>query len=626
MAFACGLEGSEPGNESAFEAMVMEVLTKVADEGVAQERLEAVLHQLELSQREISGDSYPYGLQIILASLSPAIHGGDPVALIDLEPVLKKLRQRIEDPEYFRSLVKRLLLDNPHRVTLTLKPDHAFEQVRERLTRERLQRIQQALGAVERQQLVMQAEALKQRQLHKDDESILPKVGISDVPLDIRFPKPERASCENMVTTYAQGTNGLVYQQIVVELPALDDEMLSLLPVYTSVVTELGVGARDYLAMQNWQSEVTGGIHAFTSVKSRLEDLQSVQGVVVFSGKALARNHRALNELLSDTLDHVRFDELERVRELVAQMRAKREQSVVNNGHGLAMGVASSGMSPVARLSYQTAGIAGIKRLKLLDESLNDPVARQRLMEQLAAVHARVRQSPRQFLAVAEAEVLASMVNAIDTRQGAFKPVQNLEFVLPESRASVHEAWLTATQVNFCAKAYPTVDMGHSDAPALTVLGGFLRNGFLHRTIREQGGAYGGGASQDSTSASFRFFSYRDPRLEETLSDFDHAVSWIVDETHSGEDLEQAILGVVSQIDKPRSPAGEAKSDFQSELFGRSKSLRAEFRQQVLNVSLDDLKRVAGTYLRPELASVGVVTSAGQKPALERLGLTICEL
>ena len=65
------------------------------------------------------------------------------------------------------------------------------------------------------------------------------------------------------------------------------------------------------------------------------------------------------------------------------------------------------------------------------------------------------------------------------------------------------------TPICFCARAYPTVPSGHDDAAALTVLGGVLRNGYLHRTIREQGGAYGGGASQDNQSGAFRFYSPR---------------------------------------------------------------------------------------------------------------------
>jgi hypothetical protein len=65
--------------------------------------------------------------------------------------------------------------------------------------------------------------------------------------------------------------------------------------------------------------------------------------------------------------------------------------------------------------------------------------------------------------------------------QGEFTP-----FALPPLREPTHALWLTNTQVNFCAKAYPAVAPNHPDAPALHVLGDFLRNGYLHRAIREQ--------------------------------------------------------------------------------------------------------------------------------------------
>ena len=95
MSFVCGLEGSRPENADALEALVLDVLQKVVDEGIPAERVEAVLHQLELSQREISGDGYPYGLQLILEGLSSAIHRGDPVAVMNLDPVLEELRELI---------------------------------------------------------------------------------------------------------------------------------------------------------------------------------------------------------------------------------------------------------------------------------------------------------------------------------------------------------------------------------------------------------------------------------------------------------------------------------------------------------------------------------------------------
>ncbi len=180
--------------------------------------------------------------------------------------------------------------------------------------------------------------------------------------------------------------------------------------------------------------------------------------------------------------------------------------------------------------------------------------------------------------------------------------------------------WVTSTQVNFCAKAFPTVPVEHEDAPALSVLGGFLRNGFLHRVIREQGGAYGGGAGQDSASASFRFFSYRDPRLEETLDDFDRSVDWLLQEDHQQERLVEAILGVIGTIDKPGSPAGEAKQAFHNDLFGRTAEQRRGFRSRVLKVTLDDLKRVGKCYLKDQPASVAVVTDSKSSEQFKEQG------
>ncbi|MDG2272988.1 MAG: insulinase family protein, partial [Halioglobus sp.] len=204
------------------------------------------------------------------------------------------------------------------------------------------------------------------------------------------------------------------------------------------------------------------------------------------------------------------------------------------------------------------------------------------------------------------------------------------DFHMTPVRERRGEIWLTNTQVNFCARAYPTVTEQHPDAAALTVLGGFLRNGFLHRAIREQGGAYGGGASHDSGIAAFRFYSYRDPRLIETLQDFDNSVAWMLDTHHDDCSLEEAILGVVGSMDKPSSPAGEAKQHFHNRLFKRNHETRERFRQNVLGVSLDDLRRVTDTYLRPDLASTAIVTNSGQLEATaslrDKLELTVQEL
>lgn len=628
LAFICGLEGCEGDSSEAVEQEILATLQRVADEGIDQQQLEAALHQLELQQREVGGDGYPYGLQLLMSALTSATHRGDPIALLDVEAALAKLREQIQKPDFIQTLIRELLLENPHRVRLTLQPDAGITARKQVAEKARLAALKADLSEADKQAVIKRSLALLERQQQQDDDSILPGVTLADIPESLHYTAGTREEINSYpLRCYAAGTNGLVYQQVVCKLPALDDSLLPLLPWYTSCLTELGCGDRDYLENQRYQAQVVGSLNAFTNVRGQSDDVQDVDAYLTLSSKALIRNHAAMNGLLFDTLHKARFDELPRLQELITQARARREQSITGQGHSLAMTAASAGMSPAARLSHQLGGLEGIVALKEFDQALEDQASLQDFANKLARIHQLVLGAPRQFLLVAEEEHLDTCRRELADTWPASATAENFQpLTLPPVNARVQEAWLTATQVSFCAKAYPTVPSDHPDAAALTVLGGFLRNGFLHRAIREQGGAYGGGASQDNNIAAFRFYSYRDPRMTGTLDDFDAALEWLQNTEHTPQALQEAILGVIGSMDKPGSPAGEAKQTFQAELFGRTREKRERFRARILQVSLEDLQRVARTWLQPGKASIAVVTHSGLRESLENLGLTIRQL
>lgn len=628
MAFVCGLEGCLIDDIDKIEALILNTLQKVADEGVPLSQLEAALHQLELQQREVGGDGYPYGLQLILTGLTSATHRGDPISLLDMDAALNQLHEKIKQPGYLESLVNKWLLNNNHRVRLVMKPDTQLNARIQQAEINRLAKIKEGLSAAEKQHIIAQSHALQARQLQEDDESILPKVGLEDIPKHLHYIAGSHETFNGYpLRCYSAGTNGLVYQQITIKMPALSDAQIKLLPFYCSCLTELGLGDKNYLDVQRWQAEVVGSIRAFSSIRGTGDDVQRIDAYITLSSKALSRNQPFMSQLMRATLMDVRFDEHERLRELIAQKRARAEQSVTGHGHSLAMTLASSGMSPAAKLAHELGGLVGIAELKSLDNRLDDENQLAEFARNLAEIHKLMLKAPLKFLIIGEDELLDNYRRELADLWPMTSSNDAFEyFAIPPVKAQVHQAWLTNTQVNFCAKAYPTVPADHTDAAALTVLGGFLRNGFLHRAVREQGGAYGGGASQDNTIAAFRFYSYRDPRLTETLADFDASLTWLKETNHSHQSLEEAILGVVGSIDKPGSPAGEAKSTYQAELFGRTREKREAFRNRVVQVTIDDLLRVANTYLDPSKASVGVLSHTAQQEKLATLGLEIHHL
>lgn len=613
MSFMCGIEGSDPDAARAFEELVLNTLNEVVEQGVPQKMVAAQLHQLELQQREITGDHYPFGMSLILASLSSAIHRGDPIASLNIDAVLEQMRQDIQDPHYIPGLIQSWLLDNPHRVRLTLRPDTEISQRRNQAEAQRLAEMKAALSAADKQAVIAQAQALEARQAAEDDPEILPKVTLQDVPESVHYPEGVVVSDQPEVHWYEAGTNGLVYQQILFDLPELTPREQTLLPLYTQCLSELGAKDRSYRENQALESAVSGGISAYISARGAVDNPADLRALLVFSGKALNSNHAAMTELMLDSLSAARFDESSRIRELVAQSVSRKEQGVASQGHALAMLAAGAGLSVGGALSNLSRGLPSIEFIRTLKTEIASDTGIGQLQAELEALHNKILKMPRSALLVAEAErrdqfvpaLIAEMTRLPDAAQAA-------RFRATPASGERRQVWVANTQVSFCARVFPTVPVGDPDAAPLTVAGELLRNGYLHRAVREQGGAYGSGASQDSADGVFRFFSYRDPRTVETLQDFDKAVRWLIDEGASEAQLEEAILGVISSIDKPGSPAGEAKATHMNSLFGRTAQQRREFRSSLLRVSLADIGRVASQYLADSsLAHEAIVSHAG---------------
>lgn len=626
MCFVTGLEGCDSDSSDAVEQLVLDVLEKVAREGVSQADLDSCLHQLELQQREISGDSYPYGLQLMLTALNSATHGADPIDLLDLEPALNQLRQDCEDPDHVKNLCRKLLLENPHRVRLTLKPDQTLSRKRDEKLQAQLAQLRASMNEQDIAALVDKAQQLAERQSQEDDANLLPSVGLEDVPKQMAYTPAEPKTDDLPLTRYAAGTNGLVYQMAVSELPELSTEELYLLPLLTHLMSEVGTKDLDYLQAQKLQSAVCGGINLSFNMRGTPDNSQDVRGYLICSSKALNRNYSAMTDLMTATLDQCRLDEVERIRELVAQTRARSDAGITGNGHALAMTAAAQYFSPVTQMNQFTGGLDGLKSLRTLDDRLEEAQNRDALIFALQSLHAKLSGQKRQWVTIAERDQLEGFTQTLSSNMlENNESGSNLEVSPIEPKAS-NQMWIANTQVHFCAKAFPTVTTNHPDAPALTVLGGVLRNLYLHPAIREKGGAYGGGASQDNNSGSFRFFSYRDPRLADTLSDFDAAITQFLEQEVDPRHIEEAILGVVSSLDKPSSPAGEAKQTFMAELYGRSRSVREDFRKRILAVELDDLRRVTSTYLTEARESTAVLTHAESEGLAGELNLSVHKL
>jgi Zn-dependent M16 (insulinase) family peptidase len=623
LVFVCGVEGSDRAHAEALERDIFGVLDRVARDGLDAAALAAIVDRIEMAQRDLGGGSYPFGLQLMGRVMPAAMYRRDPARLLDLEPVLADLRAAIASPDWVKRLVRDNLLDNTHRVRVVMQPDATSTAQAASCEHARLESLAAQMDATALAGLDRQAEALRARQAAVDDPDILPRVSLVDVPAAIAQAQAYRPPVADIdAYEYACGANGIFRVQVIYDIPRLAVDELTALPLFADYLTEFGCADQDYLAVQARRA-LAGSFHTHVMARAPLAG-GAPRGWLVIAGKGLARKRDVVIDTVGDMLASVRFDEVERLRELLMQSRAEVEQSLTDRGHQLALATAACGFGASAALDELWDGPSAVCRLKELATARGAQQSARKLFEIFARLRAQLLTAPRRVVLIGEDSALAgATARATFIGRGSALSAPDIAAALPQ--VSDNKAWMINAQVNFCAKAYAAVAEAHADAAVLSVLGRYLQDGFLHGAIREHGGAYGAGAAYDADSATFRFFSYRDPRGGETLDDFDRALDWFAGERDQ-QRLEESILGTIRALDQPRSPAGEAERAITNVLFGRDDAARARFRAQVLAADHATLHAVAARYLEPARGAVGVVCGTEHKALFAGRALKFAKL
>ena len=616
LVFAAGLEGVDSNKSKEVEKLIMDCLTKLVEDGVPKDLIDSSLHQLEIRQREITGSGMPFGLQIMLTCLPACIHNDNPLNVLDLDSAFNTIKNNLKTENYIENLIDRSLIKNNHRLTYSLIPDTELNKKNEEKIQNKVFEITKNFSSDDKEKLIKLANDLEKRQNSIDDPEVLPKVTKEDIPKTRNYASPIAfAKDKSTDYFYKSGTNGIVYHSMIFPCDALDENELKIASLFSNTLTDIGLGKDGYEDIQKYQSSITGGISAsFITIPNKSDDTFKL--ALKVSSKSLEGNESYMQDLILRTVKESSFDEIKRIEELLEFISSDNEKSVIQNGHILSMSNAASQISDIASTNDLTSGLRFIHNTNHLSKLIGEDDELAKYLELLRSINSKISNTPSHLFTA----------SALD------KAKLNLDFTIKENTHHYKNqglvalqsnpiGWITGSQVCFCAEAFPTVDYKHEDAPALTVLGTVLRNGYLHSAIREKGGAYGAGASQDSNNKVFKFFSYRDPKCTETFKEFKKSREWSI-KNITEEQLEEGVLGVISSIDKPLSPFGEAMSDFMSLLDQKTQDERLSFRSKVKECSLADLAMVSEKYLFNE-SKRSAIAGQNYETELKDLGFEI---
>ena len=623
--FVSGLKDVEKASAEKIEAIIFEVLADLAKNGIDRQLIDSAIHQIEFHRKEITNTPYPYGIKLLLTFAGSWLHGGDPVKILRFEDDLKKLRKRMEQGSFFENQLKKYFLKNSHRIRLTMVPDQQLEFNETIRLQSELEKIKQNLSPSKIEKIRQDARALQLQQETVADVSCLPTLQIKDVPVSVPIVKETAFDRKSSVTLYNQQTSGIFYFVASAGAGVLPQDLIPWAPFFCYAMTRAGTSLHHYTEIARRIDAYTGGIGLATHARTRYDQSRTCLPFISFSGKCLLRNQQKMFEIIQELIAHFDFSDHARLKSLLNEYRAGLQSMIVHNGHRLAISAASRNFSAARALGESWSGIHQLKTIKQITDNLSS--------KQLTALSRNLKRIGNllftrnnfKMALIGDETSLMPVSNSAAAVFGQLRDGKRRGFGPPRIRLGgeiLREGWSTTTAVSFVALTFETVRITHADAPALAVISKLLRSMYLHREIREKGGAYGGFAIYSPEDGLFCFGSYRDPHIVGTLRVYDAAADFIRAGKYSAEDVKEAILQVCSEIDKPDPPGPAARKAFYRKIVSLSDDIRSQFKTRLLAVKRRDVKQTAEKYFDIQFGkrAIAVISNAAKlKEANQKL-------
>jgi Zn-dependent M16 (insulinase) family peptidase len=597
--FVSGLKDVDQASAGKIKTIIFDVLTDLVNNGIEKKLIDSAIHQIEFHRKEITNSPYPYGIKLLLTFSGSWFHGGDPLKILNFDADLTRLQGELNKGSFFEGRIKKYFLDNPHHILLTLTPDQEMEQNQNNRLRAELDRIKKDLSPTDIDQIKQDAEALQHLQEAEEDVASLPTLQRKDIPPSVPLIKESASEGALRATIYNQATSGIVYYAAAAGTGSLPDTLIPLTPFFCYTLARMGTSIRNYADMAQRIDTYTGGIGLSTHSRTRFDPVGDCVPFISFNGKCLLRNQDRMFDIIQEVLHQHEFTDLSRLKNLLLEYRAGLESMVIHNGHRLAISLASRKFSATRSLGETWSGVHQLQTIKQLSDNLDDQKLG-RLALDLGAIGKAVftRHNFKMALIGEDAALSGALPNLTSVFNG-FEEGSGDGFSDPDIKLdaqTIREGWSTSSAVSFVALSFETVRMEHEDSAALSVISKILRSMYLHREIREKGGAYGGFALYSPEDGLFSFASYRDPHIISTLNAFDNAAAFICSGNFSDEDVNEAVLQVCSEIDKPDPPGPAARKAFYRQIVSLSDEMRIRFKTELLSLTRSQVMQAAEKY------------------------------
>ena len=590
--FSVIVKNSNESEKERFKQVVYDTLRKLVNEGIDKKLIEASINIKEFQLREADYDGDPKGLIYNIKAMDSWLYDGDANIHLEYNKYFKKVREGLKT-RYFEELIEKYILNNTHSSFLVLSPKQGLAEQKAKETERKLKDYKNSLSEQEIGNLIEQTKALKLRQNTPDSEESLetiPMLSIEDIKNTVEdLPLVDEELRGVKVLRHPMFTNSIAYVHLYFDSSAVEQPLIPYISLLSTLLGSVDTKNYNYGDLSNEVNINTGGIRFHSKAIVKNKDAETYYPKVVVKGKALVCKLPELLTLTAEILSSSKFDDKNRLREILDRSKSRIEMYVNDAGHVVSSGRALSYISSCSKYEEILSGLSYYKFIVELIENFDKKS--DEIINNLKKISNCIFNKKNLMVSVTFSdedykEFEKNFNILFDSLGDEFFQPQAYRFDLGKE----NEGLMTSAEVQYVAKASNFIKLGYDYSGNMRVLKTIVGLDYLWNRVRVQGGAYGC-FLRFSRSGNVYLGSYRDPNLVETVEAYNQMEAYIREFTASEREMTKYIIGTISELDTPQTPVMKGEHAVLNYISGITKEDMKRERIEILNTKEADIRK-----------------------------------
>ncbi len=581
-----------------FYDIVRNVLEEQVKNGINEKALLASINHREFAFRESDYGGFPRGLDYAVNQLQSWLYDDRAAfSYLHILDVYAELKAKI-GTGYYENLIKTQFLDSDHSVLLLLEAERGLVDKRNEALAKKLADYKASLSPEELDAIIADTKQLRDYQSMEPTEeelNCIPSLERTDIPREV--PGFSNEECEIggiKGVRHDIETNGITYGSVLFDIPEIPKKYLPYVELLGAVLAKIDTANHSFADLYIDIKLNTGALGFAPTVYRLCGKKGDYRPMYRISFRVLADKVKYVFDTAAEIIKTSKFSDTKRLREIIGEVKSEKQEQIMHSGNAVAGQRARSYFSPLDAYMEKLNGIDFYLFLCDLTEHFDEKA--EELSAALRAVTDYIFDKSRMMFSIAAdeeglrafTENLPLFAAELDTIShgslGEFTPI------VPVKK---NEGFMTASQVQYVARAGNFEDAGYEYSGALQVIRTAVNIDYLYQQIRVKGGAYGCGCGFTSDPGCVSFASYRDPKLTETDAVYVGTGDYLRNTTPAESELTKYIIGTFSNIDRPMSPAGRVTRSFNAYMMGRTHEDVLRERGEMLDITPDQFKAAA---------------------------------